>query len=413
MTRVMSVARLTLAALALAAMAACGGGGDDDNGGGAQTPAVSVASLVFPSSDAIAIVGTRRVLPVTVKGSDGSTLTDRTVSWDSSNTAVGTVEPVGQPGAVTGQAAGTTMVGATAEGKSASVKVEVKNPPADLAAFKALFPFASVDGQFVVASEIDDGFDVAQLAQLKKAWNFFVDFFPQSPGSYTELYYTWEAADDTATVPALLAYAKANFPECASSIAKLPGRTLLTCSEPTHLTWIVAPYVDPADGTIPADAATNLASIGQSFMDAISTVPTYAWPWLWEGLSYAFKSGSFDAAGQYTMGPLADPEASTFQQSLANGTVLTLAELIALTRDRATATGTWYQQASVRAVEAQSAVLLSYLYRNHAPVLKSLFVAIDSGTITTSQQAFDKVLADTAMTAEELDAAYKAYASTL
>lgn len=409
------------ATLTVLALSACGGGGggggSGGGGGGGGPPPVAVASVVFASSDAIAIQGMQRSFHVMVKGDDGSTLTDRTIAWESSNTSIGTVAGNGQAGVFDALATGSTNVTATVEGKSASVKVEVKPLPADLAAFKALFPFQdTANSPFVVASEISDSFNAQQREHLIKAWNHFSAFFPAAPGAYTEMYYTWDTPPvDSANLSALLSYAKATFPECNSTLATLPGRQLLTCSEPatTTVTWLVAPY-RADDGSIPPDQATTLASVSQSFMDAIKTggVETYTWPWLWEGLSYAFKSGTFDTVGAYTMHKLADPEASRFRQALASGSLLPIGELVALARNSRYAPpngGTWYAQPSVSTGEAQSAMLMNYLYVNHPSVVQSVFAAAHAGTVMDSQQAFAHVLNGIGLSAEELDAAYKAY----
>jgi hypothetical protein len=145
-------------------------------------------------------------------------------------------------------------------------------------------------------------------------------------------------------------------------------------------------------------------------MDAITTSETYTWPWLWEGLSIALRSGDF-AAGPYTMRALTDPERSAFKQAQTAGTLLTLPELTGLTRVRTPPGGTWLAQESI--AEAQASVLLNYLYINHQAVLKDLFAAIDAGTVATSADALAFVLAGIGRTEGQLDADYKAYGSTL
>jgi hypothetical protein len=160
-----------------------------------------------------------------------------------------------------------------------------------------------------------------------------------------------------------------------------------------------------------------LATLSQVFMDSIKTTDIYPWPWLWEGLSYAFKSGDF-ADGQYTMRATVEPERAAFKQALGAGTLLPLTDpalpgLVDATRTR-TNPGTWGPQAQV--AEPQAAVLLNYLYRSHASMpqaLGDLFTAIDSGTVTTSEQAFDLVLTAAGKTAAQLDTDYKAYGSSL
>lgn len=402
-------------AVAIVALAGCGGGGggggssggggDGGGSGGGGGGPVAVASITLPASNGIAIVGAQKTIPAVVKGADGSTLTDRTISWTSSNASVGTVEATGARGVTTPLVAGATTITATVEGVSASMTLDVKAAPATLAEFKALFPHSEAGaGGFVVASEITPGYNAVQLDHLMKSWNHFAGFFPRAPGSHTEMYYTWD--------PALLEYAKANFPECDSALAQLPGRLLLTCTELPTLSWIVAPNLDGNDGSVPADHASGLASVGQSFMDSIPPVDgLHGWPWLWEGLSYAFKSGDFEN-GPYTMRGLADPERTAFKQALTAGTLLTLQDLVDLTRTRTLpVSGTWFDHEQV--AEAQASMLLNYLYRTNADVLKDLFAAVDAGTITTSQDAFAFVLSEIGKTAGELDADYKAYGEGL
>ncbi|HLS57944.1 MAG TPA: hypothetical protein VK052_17880, partial [Zeimonas sp.] len=79
------------ASLTAFALAGCGGGG---GGGGSSAPPptpVAVASITLPADNGIAIVGAAKTIPALVKGTDGSTLTNRTISWSSSNTAILTV----------------------------------------------------------------------------------------------------------------------------------------------------------------------------------------------------------------------------------------------------------------------------------------------------------------------------------
>src|SRR5690606_37771257 len=102
------------------------------------------------------------------------------------------------------------------------------------------------------------------------------------------------------------------------------------------------------------------------------------------------RSGDF-AAGPYTMPALTDPERSAFKQAQSAGTLLTLPQLVGLTRVRTPPGGTWVNQ--VLLAEAQAAVLLNYLYINHQAVLKDLFAAIDAGTVASSADALAFVLA--------------------
>lgn len=404
--------RSSVAAGVLAlAVAGCGGGGGSSSGGGGggggggnppPTP-VAVASITLPADNGIAFVGAAKSIPAVVKGADGSTLTDRTISWTSSNTAIATVGATGAPGSATGVAEGTAVLTATVEGKSATMTVYVRKTPTDLAEYKALFPFVAQSGSFVVASDISQAYSDARLDQLLKSWNFFQGFFPKQPGGWAEMYYTWDSAivsNQGATA-------------CPSAtLADLVGRMLRTCYEPGPdiNSFLVAPHLESATGAVGIDNATALATLSQSFMDSITAPETYTWPWLWEGLSIAFRSGDF-ANGPYAMRALTDPERTAFKQAQAAGTLMTLSDLIGLTRVRTPPSGTWSGQQLL--AEAQSSVLLNYLFINNQTVVKDLFAAIDAGTVTSSADAFAFVLTGIGMTEPQLETAYKAYGAAL
>ncbi len=403
------------AGLSALLMAGCGGGGGDSSTAPTPTPTptptpVAVASITLPADNGIAIVGAAKSIPTVVKGTDGSTLTNRTISWSSSNTAIATVGATGASGAVTPVAEGTAIVTATVEGKSATMTVYVRNAPADLAAYKAMLPFKAQSGNFIVASDISQAYSDARLDQLLKSWDFFKGFFPKQPGDWSEMYYTWDEA----------ILANQGMAACPSAVPAYPvpleGRKLVSCPDTSsNLSFLVAPNLDPTTGVVSVDNATVLATLSQAFMDSITTTQTYTFPWLWEGLSIAFRSGDF-ASGSYTMRALTDPERTTFKQAQTAGTLLTLPELVALTRARTTPpTGTWFAQQAI--AEAQAAVLLNYLYRTYDPaILTDLFAEINKdpgSTVTTSQQAFDFVLNRIGKTADELDAGYKAYGAAL
>lgn len=406
--------RSSVAAGVLAlAVAGCGGGGGSSSssggggggGGGGNPPPtpVAVASITLPADNGIAFVGAAKSIPAVVKGADGSTLTDRTISWTSSNTAIATVGATGAPGAATGVAEGTAVLTATVEGKSATMTVYVRKTPTDLAGYKALFPFVAQSGSFVVASDISQAYSDARLDQLLKSWNFFQGFFPKQPGGWAEMYYTWDSAivsNQGATA-------------CPSAtLADLVGRMLRTCYEPGPdiNSFLVAPHLESATGAVGIDNATALATLSQSFMDSITAPETYTWPWLWEGLSIAFRSGDF-ANGPYAMRALTDPERTAFKQAQAAGTLMTLSDLIGLTRVRTPPSGTWSGQQLL--AEAQSSVLLNYLFINNQTVVKDLFAAIDAGTVTSSADAFAFVLTGIGKTEAQLETDYKAYGAAL
>ncbi len=398
-------------------IAGCGGGGgssSSDGGGGGggnpPPPPVAVDSITLPAANGIAFVGAAKSIPAVVKGTDGSTLTDRTISWTSSNTATATVGATGASGSATGVAEGTAIVTATVEGKSATMTVYVRNAPTDLAGYKAMFPFVATDPndpkcpKCVVASDISQEYSNARLDHMLKSWNFFQDFFPKKPGDWAEMYYTWDLAILDNQGAAVCG---------AAARAPLEGRVLRTCYEPGTATnsFLVSPKIDDT-GLVSVDNATALATLSQTFMDAISASDTYKWPWLWEGLSIAFRSGDF-ANGPYTMRALTDPERTAFKQAQTAGTLLPLRdELVALTREHGNPpTGTWFAEEPI--AEPQASVLLNYLFIPNSTVLKDLFLKIDDGTVTTSDDAFTFVLTGIGMTAAELEAAYTAYGAAL
>ena len=115
------------------------------------------------------------------------------------------------------------------------------------------------------------------------------------------MYYTWDEA----------ILANQGIAACPLAVPQSPvpleGRKLVSCPDAgSRFAFLVTPNLDPATGAVSVDNATALATLSQTFMDAITTSETYTWPWLWEGLSIALRSGDF-AAGPYTMRALTDP----------------------------------------------------------------------------------------------------------
>jgi parallel beta-helix repeat protein len=85
-----------------------------------------VASVQVTPSDATLAIGTGLQLQVTLKDANGATLSGRTVTWASSNTAAATVSAEGSVLAVD---AGTATITATCEGKSGTATIMVTAPP--------------------------------------------------------------------------------------------------------------------------------------------------------------------------------------------------------------------------------------------------------------------------------------------
>ncbi len=96
--------------------------GQQSNGATLTVNPVPVASVVIspPSPDTV-FIGYTTQLSATARDSIGGTLTGRTITWQSDNTAAATVNP--STGLVTGVAAGSANISATSEGKTTSVSM--------------------------------------------------------------------------------------------------------------------------------------------------------------------------------------------------------------------------------------------------------------------------------------------------
>src|SRR5204862_4601 len=86
---------------------------------------VPVASVTVSPASGSVLVGQTLQLAATLKDAGGNTLTGRTVTWTSSNTAWATAS---SSGVVTGVAAGSVTVTATSEGRSGTAAIIVTNP---------------------------------------------------------------------------------------------------------------------------------------------------------------------------------------------------------------------------------------------------------------------------------------------
>lgn len=163
--------RLSVIALAFAAIAtqACGGGGGD---GGGTTPPVAVASIDVAPSPLSVTAGLTSQLSATTKSAAGATLNGRSVSWSSADQTIATVST---SGLVTGVKAGSTTVTATSEGVHKDVAVTV-----------TAAPIASID---VTPSPLS--ISLGQSAQLTAT--------PKSStgASLTDRQVTWSTVDGT------------------------------------------------------------------------------------------------------------------------------------------------------------------------------------------------------------------------
>jgi alpha-tubulin suppressor-like RCC1 family protein/uncharacterized protein YjdB len=87
---------------------------------------VPVASITLEPANPVVGVGAIAGLTATTKSEDGTVLLNRTITYATGNGAIATVD---DKGVVTGVAAGSTQITATAEGKSASVTLTVSTTP--------------------------------------------------------------------------------------------------------------------------------------------------------------------------------------------------------------------------------------------------------------------------------------------
>ncbi|MDQ2664785.1 MAG: Ig-like domain-containing protein, partial [Gemmatimonadota bacterium] len=87
--------------------------------------AVPVGTVTVAPTSASVVQGQTTPLTATVKDANGQTVTDRVVTWTSSNTAVATVS---QAGVVTGVAPGSATITATSEGKTGTSSITVTAP---------------------------------------------------------------------------------------------------------------------------------------------------------------------------------------------------------------------------------------------------------------------------------------------
>ena len=86
----------------------------------------AVASVSVALSPSSLLVGATSTASLSVKDSAGNSLTDRAVTWTTSNAAVATVS---QTGTVTAISAGNAVISATSEGKAGTASVTVTTPP--------------------------------------------------------------------------------------------------------------------------------------------------------------------------------------------------------------------------------------------------------------------------------------------
>jgi hypothetical protein len=127
-----------------AILAACGGGGGDSTPPPPTGP-VPVAAVVIHSAPQQPLnVGETVQLTAVTTSASGGVLSGRAVSWTSSADAIGSVSGAGT---VTALAAGSTLITASSEGKSASVTIHVSAAPqvSDISIISAIWTQGTQD----------------------------------------------------------------------------------------------------------------------------------------------------------------------------------------------------------------------------------------------------------------------------
>jgi hypothetical protein len=135
-------------AILLSAILSCGS--DGDGGTGIGVPDVATVT-VAPAISTIG-PGVTVQLQATIKDANGATLSDRQVTWSSSDDAIATVSP---SGLVTGVADGTATMTGTSEGKSGTASVVVQVPVASVVVEPDAAALASTETVQLVAATLD------------------------------------------------------------------------------------------------------------------------------------------------------------------------------------------------------------------------------------------------------------------
>lgn len=118
---------LLMMSCAVLAMGGCGGDRESESGGGPQPASGSVATISVSPATVTMNIGDTRPMGVTLRDALGNALQNRPVEWTSDDTSRVEVSPTGIIRAI---AAGSTLVRASAEGKSAVAAVVVPTPHA-------------------------------------------------------------------------------------------------------------------------------------------------------------------------------------------------------------------------------------------------------------------------------------------
>jgi len=112
-----------------------------------------VSTVTVTPSPSSAFIGATTQLSATTKDVSGNVLTGRTISWDTSNSAVATVS---QTGLVTGVAAGSATITATSETKSGASTVTVTQAPVATVTIAPTAPSVAEDATITLTATLKD-----------------------------------------------------------------------------------------------------------------------------------------------------------------------------------------------------------------------------------------------------------------
>jgi len=353
---------------------------------------VRTFSLVLPKTATVKVdpdqvvmfEADRRTVSATVRDSTGAILSGAEIAWTSLDDNVATVDSSGE---ITAAAVGITTIQAAFEGQQGDATVTVTPPISTYEDYKEHFPYQVKRGQFVVGSDIGTEFSQQHLDHLLLTWQYFSSVYSRSPGTYTEVYYTRDLFGLYARI----------ISSCPTTIV-VGGRNLTACFDNARgvYIWFVVPYIEP-------DFGTQLHEIGHSFLYFTQTSTAF-WPWLNEGISMYWESGSFDNQGSFSVSAPMPYLVSNFRRvANANGLV-SLPTLFQLTRNQ------FYGDPDPAKLYSQSGMLLYYLFDQFPAVAQGLVTSINNTQITTNAGVVDYILQQTGLTVDLLETNYTQYA---
>ena len=144
---------------------------------------VPVASVTVSPATASVPAGQGVQLTATLKDANGNTLTGRTVTWSSDNTAVATVSG---SGLVSGVVAGAATITATSEAKTGTSAITVTAPPPGSSQFGHVFVVTEENTDYVDVTTSSMPYLMGLAAQYGLATQYYANTHP-SIGNYFEL----------------------------------------------------------------------------------------------------------------------------------------------------------------------------------------------------------------------------------